>query len=305
MKTPKRIDKSLLDDALRQEIENKLDKNGTIDWSQIVNKPQLADNHWRSPVATKTDLPTTGNEDGDLRLVLDTNEVYVWDATNSNWELIGANDTNVDWMHLQNKPSTFPPEPHTHTEADITDLSKDWSEITNKPSTYPPEPHSHAELHTHSNKTVLDKITETTTHADYDLHMIYDHEVRLTNIESGYSEGHTHDNLTVLDKITYSGTSETLDLKIMEDNATNKADIGHTHTQSEITDFNHTHDDRYYTESEIDTKLATKAEKTTVDGHINNTVVHVTQTDKDNWNAKAKITLSTVQPSDGWWFKEV
>lgn len=35
--------------------------------------------------------------------------------------------------------------------------------------------------------------------------------------------------------------------------------IGHTHTKAEITDFEHTHDDRYYTESEIDSKLSGKA----------------------------------------------
>ena len=40
-----------------------------------------------------------------------------------------------------------------------------------------------------------------------------------------------------------------------------KADKNHTHTKSEITDFDHTHDDRYYTESEIDTKLSGKADK--------------------------------------------
>ena len=40
-----------------------------------------------------------------------------------------------------------------------------------------------------------------------------------------------------------------------------KADKNHTHTKSQITDFDHTHDDRYYTESEIDTKLSGKADK--------------------------------------------
>ena len=33
--------------------------------------------------------------------------------------------------------------------------------------------------------------------------------------------------------------------------------IGHKHTKADITDFAHTHDDRYYTESEIDTKVST------------------------------------------------
>ena len=40
-----------------------------------------------------------------------------------------------------------------------------------------------------------------------------------------------------------------------------KADKNHTHIKSEITDFDHTHDDRYYTESEVDTKLSGKSDK--------------------------------------------
>ena len=39
-----------------------------------------------------------------------------------------------------------------------------------------------------------------------------------------------------------------------------KADKIHTHTKSQITDFDHNHDDRYYTESEIDEKLSGKTD---------------------------------------------
>ena len=39
----------------------------------------------------------------------------------------------------------------------------------------------------------------------------------------------------------------------------NYAASSHTHTKAQITDFAHTHDDRYYTETEIDTKLSGKA----------------------------------------------
>lgn len=38
--------------------------------------------------------------------------------------------------------------------------------------------------------------------------------------------------------------------------------VGHKHTKADITDFAHTHDDRYYTETEIDTKLSGKSDTT-------------------------------------------
>ena len=39
-----------------------------------------------------------------------------------------------------------------------------------------------------------------------------------------------------------------------------KADTGHTHTKSQIIDFAHTHDDRYFTETEVTNKLAGKSD---------------------------------------------
>ena len=39
-----------------------------------------------------------------------------------------------------------------------------------------------------------------------------------------------------------------------------KSNVEHTHTKSEITDFAHTHDDRYFTETEVTNKLAGKSD---------------------------------------------
>ena len=373
LKKPNRIGKELLDSSLKTEIEGKLDKSGTIDWSQITNKPQLSDGSWKAPVSSVSSLPVTG-ADGEIRLVLDTNNVYTYDAPTSKWELIGANDMSVDWNIITGKPSTFAPSTHTHTEADITNLDKytksevdtklsgksntghthAYADITGKPSTFTPSAHTHveaditnldkytksevdtklsgkantnhthteaditnldkytksevdtmmsgksstnhthAELHSHSNKVLIDKITESTVHDSYDLHKLYDFDNRLYNIENGYTEGHSHANLTALNKISYSGTRGIIDLKELETNASaisghvdntavhvtgdeksawnGKADASHTHddryyTETEVNNLlsgkaasSHTHDDRYYTETEVNNLLSGKAD---------------------------------------------
>lgn len=45
--------------------------------------------------------------------------------------------------------------------------------------------------------------------------------------------------------------------KVARTGLDNKSNIGHIHVRSEITDFAHEHDERYYTETEIDEKLET------------------------------------------------
>lgn len=63
-----------------------------------------------------------------------------------------------------------------------------------------------------------------------------------------------------------------------------KADKSHTHTKSEITDFDHTHDDRYYTESEVDAKLSGKSDT----GHIHNEL-------KDSTNRVLLLATNTYE----------
>lgn len=171
------------------------------------------------------------------------------------------------------------------------DKSVAWSDIQNTPESYPPSAHTHNEyaltdhthaaLHSHTNKTLLDSLAQT----DLDkwnnyLETLTDHEQRLQLIEGGYSAGHAHTNLAALNKITYSGTLESIDLKAIADNT---AAIG---LKADIAD------------------LASKAEATTVSGHTGNSTIHVTQTNKDNWNAKTKISITGTQPTDSsLWFK--
>lgn len=173
------------------------------------------------------------------------------------------------------------------------DKSIAWTDIQGTPTSYPPASHTHegyaltdhthAALHSHANKTLLDSLAQTDLDRwnDY-LETLNNHEQRLQLIEGGYSAGHAHGNLAALNKITYSGTLEIIDLKAIADNT---AAIGLKANASD---------------------LALKADATTVSGHTGNTTVHVLQTDKDNWNAKTKISIAASQPADSsLWFKIV
>jgi hypothetical protein len=87
------------------------------------NKPGAKS--WREPVELVGDLPLTGNEDGDTRLVKGTSEVYQWDATGSAWVLVAGGGgpspatTVVDETTFGQAPAvgtdvTYSREDHTH-----------------------------------------------------------------------------------------------------------------------------------------------------------------------------------------------
>jgi hypothetical protein len=58
----------------------------------------------------------------------------------------------------------------------------------------------------------------------------------------------------------------------------------------------HTHDDRYYTESEINSKLSTVNSSITT--HTNNSTIHVTSDNKTQWNAAYTHSTSSHAPSN-------
>lgn len=53
----------------------------TQDLTNITDKARTYDR----PVATSADLPVEGNQDGDVRLVLNENRFYIWDEPTSQW----------------------------------------------------------------------------------------------------------------------------------------------------------------------------------------------------------------------------
>lgn len=66
-----------------------------------------------------------------------------------------------------------------------------------------------------------------------------------------------------------------------------KADKNHTHIKSQITDFDHNHDDRYYTESEVDTKLSDKANKSHT--HTKSEITDFDHTHDDRYYTESEV----------------
>ena len=93
----------------------------------------------------------------------------------------------------------------------------------------------------------------------------YDHEKKLENIEDGA-------NKTVVDSSLSSSSTNPVQNKVVNSALNGKANSSHNHSISNITNLQsaldsksetgHTHDDRYYTETEMDTKLDNKANST-------------------------------------------
>jgi hypothetical protein len=130
------------------------------------------------------------------------------------WARAGGTGTggSTAWGDVTDKPTTFPPDTHTHAQSDVTGLtdalagkastthSHAWNDITSKPTTFPPSTHSHAyaditdkpstfapAAHTHLWADISDKPTTfapaTHTH-DY---------TTLTNIPATFApSAHTH-----------------------------------------------------------------------------------------------------------------
>ena len=106
--------------------------------------------------------------------------------------------------------------------------------------------------------------------------------VTVDNILSATSENPVQ-NKVITEELNKKATQTTVD-----ESLSGKSDTGHTH------------DDRYYTESETNALLDDKVEMSVFDSHVNDTTVHVTAEEKASWNGKANLTdIPSSLPADG------
>ena len=123
------------------------------------------------------------------------------------------------------------PGSHQHIRADITDFwnSPFWTNIPDKPSTFPPESHQHVRA---------------------DISDLWDIPFwdNIPDKPSAFPpSAHNHQRSEISDfwDSPFWGN--------IPDRPSTFPPETHTHTKSEITDFSHNHDERYYTESELNT----------------------------------------------------
>jgi hypothetical protein len=136
---------------------------------------------------------------------------------------------SLAWDNVTDKPSTFPPSAHTHVAADITDFTSaveavsppaDWNTLANKPSTFPPSSHGH----------VAAEISDFTTAAAAaaPVQSVAGKTGSVTLAKADVGLGNV-DNTSDTNKPISSATQSALD---------GKAALSHTHTASQVTDFN-------------------------------------------------------------------
>ncbi len=99
-----------VDGAHASDFANTVHTHGLSDLPDIVNITKIIRD-------TSTNKPPAGTV-GRLFFETDTHIIYYDDGTQ--WVKLGV----VDWANIDGKPSSFPPDAHTHPVADLTDHNK-------------------------------------------------------------------------------------------------------------------------------------------------------------------------------------
>lgn len=73
------------DDRYYTKTNLQVEGQSMVNWENVINKPDLANPHWKPPVQTVADLPQSNNTLNDIRLVLEDSDIYQWDGAEWIW----------------------------------------------------------------------------------------------------------------------------------------------------------------------------------------------------------------------------
>lgn len=196
---------------------------------------------------------------------------------------IPGQDTH-DWAGITGKPTSYPPSGHTHA----------WGDITGKPSTFTPSAHKHVKADITDFPTSM-PASDVAAWAKAASKPSYAWS-EITGKPSTFApSSHTH--TSVID--SGNGTAATTfaysksDMKYADYNwlaGWNGYELRAIH-KNQFAQADHNHDDRYYTESEIDAKLVKKADThshpylPTAGGNMGGTAM-IAWPDSGNWSNK-------------------
>jgi hypothetical protein len=220
--------------------------------------------------------------DDDLRTLINSSAKifpvtysYIQNGGNpSNHEYVRVNDS----VH-KNEVYVWDVDKFTLIGADDYDTS--WAQIKEKPNKFPPDLHTHDDMY----YTKLEVNGINGNKVD-----VIEGKGLSTNDFTDAIKSNLETSLVDLEYITGKQSVHEAD-NVIHVTQSDKAEIAKVSTMA--------------LKSYVDIQDALKVNSTTFNGHANNSNIHITQSDKDNWNTKASINVSSIQPPDGWWYKEV
>lgn len=106
-------------------------------WNAVTQPAAML--YWQEPVNTVGDLPLTGNANGDVRLVLDTNDLYRWNGGLTEWQSVTETE-DLFWLEPVNTIGDLPATGNTNGEVKLVlsnnelyrwnSTASDWEAIT-------------------------------------------------------------------------------------------------------------------------------------------------------------------------------